>query len=212
MLANWITNIYSTIFPSGWISGLFWNIVVTIFGIFFTVYFVDRRAKKREEKRWQPAKDNLHYKLFYEILAVTGFLLQSSDEPAERKHYRYFFGSYYVATSIDVKSIKLKELLQKGIFLTGIKLQGLDEYTVSKLEKTSNNIQSLLNEYPHLFEPELLNFVLRFQDRITPLFDELNRYLAIDTDEREGKINLNPLAEEAIPLLLWLSLHTTMIL
>jgi hypothetical protein len=63
MLLNWLNNFFITIFVPGWISSVFWNVVVGLFGIYFTVYFVDRRAKKREEKKNKPARDYVYSQL-----------------------------------------------------------------------------------------------------------------------------------------------------
>jgi hypothetical protein len=205
MNSKWIETIITTIFFPGWISGIFWNMVVGLFGIYFTVLFVDKRAKKREEKRWQPAKDNLHYNLFWLLSEIVHFL-NLSEKWQQDTYFHYFWGSYFVTTRYDIKDLNFRE-----VEFTGNSIKGLNTYTVSQLESISRKIDELINHSSQLLEPELLNKLFHFKEKFPSILAILNRYIEVDSDDREGDIDLQSIAEEIFFLFTWLSKRTSRI-
>jgi hypothetical protein len=194
-----ITNILATIFATGWVSGVFWNVVVSLFTIWFTVHFVDKRAKKREDERWQPAKDNIYYNLFWSLTTIVHFL-RLSQKWKEEKYYHYHFGEYFVATHYDINNLKYQE-----VDSASNSLEVLNPYTVSKLEDVSKKIDDLMNNYPQLFEPDLLGQLLHLKERLESNIAILSHYLAIEPDKGKKNIELLPMSEYVFSILIWLS-------
>lgn len=207
MLQDCLNNLYITIFAPGWLSGVFWNCVVGLLGIIFTVYFVDRKAKEREDKRWQPAKDNVYYKLFWSLGTMADSLGMTHKWREDEYYYFYYFGVYFIGIFYDVKNIKPQD--EK---FSGYALEGLNGTTVSRVEEALETIDNLIDNYPQLLEPDLLNLVMRLKERLHPVVTELYHYLGIDPDDREGSIDLQPLAEEICSLFVWLSKRTSKII
>jgi hypothetical protein len=198
-LDYYLNNIFNAIFAPGWISGVFWNVVVSLFVIWFTVYFVDKRAKKREDERWQPAKDNIYYNLFWSLTTIVHFL-RLSNKWKENKYYHYHFGEYFVATRYDVANLKHQE-----VDFTNNSPELLSPYAVSKLEDVSKKIDDLMNNYPQLFEPDLLGQLLRLKESLEPNIAILNRHLASEQDRQKNNIDLSPMIKYVFSLLVWLS-------
>ena len=198
-LNNILHNIFTAIFAPGWVSGVFWNVAVSLFTILFTVHCVDKRAKKREDERWQPAKDNIYYNLFWSLTTIAHFL-RLSQKWKEEKYYHYHFGEYFVATRYDVNNLKYQEVE----FANNV-LDDLSPYALSKLEDVSKKIDDLMNNYPQLFEPDLLSQLLHLKERLESNIAILNRYLTIESGDRKKSIDLRPMTEYVFSLLAWLS-------
>ena len=202
-----LNNFFKLIFVSGWQAAIFWNAVVSLVAIIFTVVFIDQSAKKRETKRWLPAKNNVYSKLLGSLITIVSYL-GMSHKWIEDRLYIYYFGVYFIGVHYDLKKLKYKEVED----FSGNSLMGLDEYTVEQLENALKNINSLLDDFLQLFEPDLVDKVFRVRERIPPVIAKLNHYLNIDNDDREGSISLVLLAEEIFPLLVWLSKRTSKII
>ena len=201
MLLEWLNSIYYAIFSIGWISNAFWNILISVFGIIFTVFFVDRRAKKREDERWQPAKGIVNSKVFSELLRIVYLLNPKTANEKDFRHYQ--FGPLLVATPYDVTKLK-----NADVTISGNKLKGLNHLSIKTLVDVNERIDKIINDFPQLIDPELLSMLIYLQEIFPIYIDKFNHYLNIENDDREGSIDTKILSDWVIDILLLLTKKT----
>lgn len=94
------------------------NIIAEIFGIVITVFLIDRLIKRmekeKEEKRWLPAKQIVHYRLAQSLEAVLK-LLDGESWLLFLTRFVYSFGDLDLRSSYDFLEPKknLLMILQK---------------------------------------------------------------------------------------------------
>lgn len=198
MFLEWLNTIYNAIFSNGWISNVFWNIIISILGIIFTVFIIDRNAKKREDERWEPAKGIVNSKVFSELLRIVYLLIPKSAN--EQNFHSYQFGPISVGTPYDVTTLK-----NADVTISGNKLKGLNSLSVKPLVDVNERIDKIINDFPQLIDPELLSMLIYLQELIPIYIDKFKDYLLIENDDREGSIDMKPLMQMVINILLFIT-------
>ncbi len=176
------------------------NVIAECLGIFITVFFIDRRIKQREEKRWLPAKNFLYSKLF---TLANDFLVNFI--PA--KYWKiepvvYYFGECEVMAGIEINNELLPEMVVNNFGLAEIVSEtGVTE--TEKLKALRNEIKDVLSNSIELIEPELLSKLFDLESALVFLLkpdetskDSTNTGITID-------LLLKPIASVSL-IRLWL--------
>lgn len=123
---------------SSWLSDLGLNLVAETFGIFVTVFFVDRLARRRERDRWGPAKNIMYARL---LSATDQFLHKVFDGCIEEVEGVYSFGDK--ATSFVNHRVLAAEIFNIAVGVAKTYAERLeqdvraDDYLTDQLPKTS---------------------------------------------------------------------------
>ena len=160
-------------------NDLLLNLLAEGLGIVATYVVIDQLLKRREEKRWLPAKNLLYAKLF-EI--ANDFLVHFI--PAEYwkiKVVTYYFGKSEVMVGIEVNDKLLPELIENNFGLA-------DSFTekgftdIESLETLKNKVKDILSNSIELIEPELLSQLLDLENSLAFLLklDEMSKSNAND--------------------------------
>jgi hypothetical protein len=203
MLLNWLNNFFITIFVPGWISSVFWNVVVGLFGIYFTVYFVDRRAKKREEKKNKPARDYVYSQL---VNLINSFYQEVTPifPVGEDRLEWWKFGEAWGIINNFYQGLDENQCIQK---LTKL-LESQKTLQVEDYEEIFTQLDGILAQSTYLFDPELLRLLAQLKGDIDVTRHSIRMSKMMGVSRSIAVGFLSRIIIDALPVLEWLRLRT----
>ena len=158
MILEWLKN---SLLAPGWISNVFWDFVVGLLVFLFTVYFVDRSAKKRDEKRWKPSIDIVHSQILSLMSNFLTLILRPITED-DLKLVGYRFGEVQVTLIDRLAKVDKKDrfkVIQRSI-------NPRNSFDYKDFEELGRRLADILAISGFLLGPEILSLLVKLNGEV----------------------------------------------
>jgi hypothetical protein len=139
-----------------------------IVGLIATYLIIDRLLKKRERAQWAPSKKIVYAKLFNPIddfldtFLGDGFRLNNGQ-------YVYMYGIASIFGGAPYKKINKYEISKHVEFKIKAELIGGGAFNRTRLEEMLSKINTIVDTYSLLIEPELMSLLLELDNEVLTL-------------------------------------------
>lgn len=154
-----------------WLSDLLLNLISEVVGIALTVFLVDRLLKRREQRKWVTSKILVKARLFKIVDGFINNIVGSSFNHSRRGGmYVYYFGITEVMSDGSLRGFRDADFLKE--IESRFEMKSLSTEEVNPIiVKTQQKLATLFDLAGHLLEPELIQSLLEFEDRLLSVYD-----------------------------------------
>ncbi|MDQ1637954.1 MAG: hypothetical protein QOF62_1293 [Pyrinomonadaceae bacterium] len=168
------------------------NLLSEVIGILVTVFFVDRLLKRREDRRWAPAKNLLEARLFklaeQIIFAVIGI---GEGYEAWGKLRMYYFGEATVMSYCNAEQIDSKYIFRVIEANRARSESSRLRFDYRPFPEAQGKLNAILDTSAFLIDPEAIELLLQ-------LDEELRRLITPRDDEGPDYGNVSALFDVAV--------------
>ena len=151
------------------------NLFAEGIGILITIFVIDLILKRREAKRWLPAKEYSHAHLMTELdKFLTQILGKAFEYDLKGPSVFYKFGNVSVLGEASYKNYDpinvISALNSRQNLYEGLQ----KEFDFEPLRNLSNNLKNIIITSSHLFSPELCSILIGLDSNISEYIQKLD--------------------------------------